>query len=124
MTEERKEIADAPSDTGRAPERLSGADMLDQLQVIARQIAGDAPPALREASVVAAELAAIAARGTGPIARTLGEATDDASLRFAERMEAYAASIRAADVVEADVSDDAGTEGTEPADDAESEDRS
>jgi len=124
MTEERKEIADAPSGTGRAPERLSGADMLDQLQVIARQIAGDAPPALREASVVAAELAAIAARGTGPIARTLGEATDDASLRFAERMEAYAASIRAADVVEADVSDDAGTEGTEPADDAESEDRS
>ena len=120
MTEERKEIADAPSDTGRAPERLSGADMLDQLQVIARQIAGDAPPALREASVVAAELAAIAARGTGPIARTLGEATDDASLRFAERMEAYAASTRAA----ADVSDDAGTEGTKPADGAESEDRS
>lgn len=44
MTEERKEIAETPSGTGRAPERLSGADMLDQLQVMARQIAGDAPP--------------------------------------------------------------------------------
>jgi hypothetical protein len=124
MTEEHKEMAETPSEAEDSPERLSGADMLDQLQVIARQIAGDAPPALREASVVAAELAAIAARGTGPIARTLGEATDDATLRFAERMETYAASIRAADVVEADVSDDAGTEGTKPADDAELEDRS
>jgi hypothetical protein len=124
MTEERKEIAESPSGADDSPKRLSGADMLDQLQVMARQLAGDAPPVLREASVVAAELAAIAARGTGPIARTLGEATDDATLRFAERMETYAASIRAADVVEADVSDNAGTEGIKPADDAELEDRS
>lgn len=94
-----------PLGTDDAPERLSREDMLDQLQVMARQIASDAPPALREASVVAAELAAIAARGTGPIAHTLADLTDDASLRFAERMEAYAASVREADVIEADLSD-------------------
>ena len=91
--EHHESTADLPSQDA-APDRLSREDMLDQLQVMARQIAGDAPPALREASAVAAELAAITARGTGPVARTLGELTDDASVRFAERMEAYAAGVR------------------------------
>jgi|GEM_PF-6683065 len=124
MTDEHKEIAENPWGTDGAPERLSREDMLDQLQVMARQIASDAPPALREASVVAAELAAIAARGTGPIAHTLADLTDDASLRFAERMETYAASVREPDAIEADVGDrDSGvtddgapTEATKPAD--------
>jgi len=105
MSEEHKEIAENPSGTDGPPERLSHEDMLDQLQVMARQIAGDAPPAMREASAVAAELAAIAARGTGPIAHTLADVTDDASLRFAKRMETYAASVREADVIGADLSD-------------------
>jgi hypothetical protein len=100
--------------------------MLDQLEVMARQIASDAPPALREATAVAAELAATAARGTGPIAHTLADLTDDASLRFAERMETYAASVREADVIGADVSDSAvigDGASTEATDLAEMEDR-
>jgi hypothetical protein len=120
MTEESKELEENPSGTDGSPERLSSGDMLSQLQVMARQIAGDASPALREASAVAAELAAIAARGTGPVAHTLADATDDASLRFAERMETYAASVREADVIGTDVSDSAvtdddETDATEPA---------
>jgi hypothetical protein len=118
MTEERKEMAKTPSEAEDSPERLSGADMLDQLQVIARQIAGDAPPALREASVVAAELAATVARGTGPIAHTLADVTDDASLRFAERMETYAASVRESDDVEVVPSDSTATDGDSAATEA------
>lgn len=102
MTEERKETTQDPSGTEGVPERLSREDMLDQLGVMARQIAGDAPPALREASAVAAELTAIAARGTGPIAHTLADLTDDASLRLADRLETYAANVRGEDVIEAD----------------------
>lgn len=128
MTDEHMEMADDPLSTDEARERLSREDMLDQLQTMARQIASDAPPALREASAVAAELAAIAARGTGPIAHTLADLTDDASLRFAERMEAYAASVRDADASETDPSksdcavpdDGASTEAAGP---AEMEDR-
>jgi hypothetical protein len=126
MSEEHKEIAENTSGTDGAPERLSREDMLDQLQVMARQIASDAPPALREASAVAAEMAAIAARGTGPVAHTLADLTDDASLLFAERMEVYAASVREPDVIEANVGgsgmtdDGASTEATKP---AEMEDR-
>jgi hypothetical protein len=104
MSSEAKELAESNNPTAEASERLSTEEMLGQLQVMARQIAGDAPPALREASVVAAELAAIAARGTGPIAHTLADVTDDASLRLAERLEAYAASVREADAIEANVS--------------------
>lgn len=114
MTEEHKELAEEPSGTDDSPERLSRTDMLDQLQVMARQIAGDAPPALREASAIAAELAATAARGTGPIAHTLADVTDDASLRFAERMEAYAASVREADVIEADETGSVATDDSAP----------
>jgi hypothetical protein len=44
MTEEHKEVAENLPGTDGAPERLSREDMLDQLQVRARQIAGDAPP--------------------------------------------------------------------------------
>ena len=104
MTDEHEEIAENLRRTDGAPERLSREDMLDQLQVMARQIASDAPPALREASAVAAELAASAARGTGPMAHTLADLTDDASLRFAERMETYAASVREAEIDGADLS--------------------
>jgi len=113
MTEEHKAVAEDPADAHGGAERLSREDMLDQLQAMARQIASDAPPALREASAVAAELAAIAARGTGPVAHTLADVTDDASLRFAERMETYAASVREAD-----------DKATEATDQAELEDRS
>ena len=55
------------------------------------------------------------------MAHTLADLTDDASLRFAERMEAYAASVREADVNGADLGDSAmaldgaSTEATEPA---------
>lgn len=118
MTEEQEEIGESSPSTEDAPERLSGEEMLDQLAVMARQIAGDTPPALREASAVAAELAAVAARGTGPIAHTLADVTGDASLRFAERMEAYAASVREAGNVEAIPSEIDGT----PAEIAESAD--
>jgi hypothetical protein len=126
MTEGSKEIAENPSGTDGAPQRLSREDMLDQLEVMARQIASDAPPALREATAVAAELAATAARGTGPVAHTLADLTDDASLRFAERMETYARSVRDADVNGADLSDSAVTDdgsSTEAIDRAETEDR-
>lgn len=118
MSEEHKEVAAIPPSADDAPERLSREDMLDQLQVMARQIAGDAPPAWREASAAAAELAAIAARGTGPIAHTLADVTDDASLRLAERLDAYAARVRETDVTEAvpgDV-DDVPAESAAPAD--------
>ena len=129
MTEVHKEITENPSGTDGAPERLSRDDMLAQLQVMARQIASDAPPALREASAVAAELAATAARGTGPIAHTLADLTDDATVRLAERMETYAASVREADVIGADVGDgDSGVTddgaSTEAIDPTETEDRS
>ncbi len=52
---------------------------------------------MREASAVAAELAAVAARNTGPLAHTIADITDGASLRFAERLEDYAADVRQAD---------------------------
>lgn len=125
MTDEHKEVTENPSGAGGVPERLSRDDMLDQLQVMARQIASDAPPALREASAVAAELAATAARGTGPIAHTLADLTDDATVRLAERMETYAASVREPYVTEASagsgaIGDGASTEAIDP---AEMEDR-
>jgi len=126
MTEEHNEIAEDPPATDGVPARLSAEEMLEQLQVMARQIAGDAPPALRDASAVAAELGAIAARGTGPIAHTLADLTDDASLRFAARLEDYAANVRGADVIEAGVGDSAVTDdgpSTEAIDPAETADR-
>ncbi|MEA2026425.1 MAG: hypothetical protein U9O18_07020 [Chloroflexota bacterium] len=98
MTSEEKEITEPlPTAGDDAPGRLSREEMVDQLGVMARQIAGDAPPAVREASVVVAELTAIAARNTGPIAHILADATDDASLRLAKRLEDYAASVRQED---------------------------
>lgn len=89
-----------------APDHLSAEEMLGQLGVMARQVAGDAPPAIREASIVVAELTAIAARNTGPIARTIADATDDASLRLAVRLEEYAADAREQRAAEDGVSDD------------------
>jgi hypothetical protein len=62
--------------------------------------------------------AVIAARGTGSIAHTLADVTDDASLRLAQRLDAYAARVRETDVAEAvpgDV-DGAPTESTAAAD--------
>jgi len=98
MTSEGEEIAESqPVDVDDAPERLSSQEMFDQLQSMARQIVGEAPPAMREASAVAAELAAVAARNTGPLAHTIADITDGASLRFAERLEDYAADVRQAD---------------------------
>lgn len=77
------------------PAKLTRAQMLDQLGVMASQIAEDAPPALREATARAAELAAEAARSAGPLAQRLAEVTDDASLRFADRSERFAVDVRA-----------------------------
>ncbi len=109
MTSEDKEITEAlPTADDDAPDRLSRGEMVDQLGVMARQIAGDAPPAVREASVVVAELTAIAARNTGPIAHILADATDDASLRLAKRLEDYAANVRQEDgtVIPADADEE------------------
>jgi hypothetical protein len=114
MIEEHEDVADVAPATDSTPEKLSRDEMLDQLQVMARQIAGDAPPSLREASVVAAELAAIAARGTGPVAKTLGELTNDASLRLADRLETYAAGVRETDGLEAVPSDEASPSDSDP----------
>ena len=47
MTSEGQEIAEPqPVDTDDTPERLSSQEMFDQLQSMARQIVGDAPPAM------------------------------------------------------------------------------
>jgi len=98
MTSESKEMTEPlPPAEDDTPDRLTHEDMLDQLGAMVRQIAGEAPPALREASVVAAELTAVAARNTGPLAHTIADVTDDASLRLAQRLEDYAASVRQKD---------------------------
>ena len=77
------------------PERLSYADMLEQLEAMARQVANDAPPALRDMSAVAAIFGATTARNAGPIAHTLADATDVYGNRLADRLEAYAERVRA-----------------------------
>jgi hypothetical protein len=121
MTSEGKEVAEPqPVDADDAPERLSSQEMFDQLQSMARQIVGEAPPAMREASAVAADLAAVAARNTGPLAHTIADITDGASLRFAERLEDYAANVRQTDVLPAettaaDTSDPVATDASDPA---------
>ncbi len=56
--------------------------------MMAPQMVGDAPPALRHASASAADLAASAARGAGPLARTRDEVTEGARLRLADSNEA------------------------------------
>jgi|GEM_PF-5286121 len=51
MTSEEKETTEPLRDADDVPDRLSREEMVDQLGVMARRIAGDAPPAIREASV-------------------------------------------------------------------------
>lgn len=83
------------------PERMTGEEMVSLLGAMARQLVQDAPPTLRDASAVAAEVAASAARAAGPAARVAAETTDDASVRLAELLEAYALSVREQQAAEA-----------------------
>lgn len=80
--------------TPAGADRLSYAEMLEQLSAMARQVAEDAPPALRDASAVAAIFGATAARNAGPLAHSLADATDTYGNRLADQLEAYAERTR------------------------------
>jgi hypothetical protein len=73
---------------------MTHAEMLDQLGTMARQLADEAPPAVRSTTAALAEWAAQAARASRPYAQRVAEVADTASLRFADRSERFAAALR------------------------------
>lgn len=101
MMDDKQRHQAPPSDAGAAggdrpqdPDRMTGREMFEQLQAMASQLVGDAPPALREAAARAAELAAEAARNVRPFAERVLDASGDATSRFADRSERFAAGMR------------------------------
>jgi len=102
MEEERAQAAGAdPAEPEQAPtappEKMTHREMLDQLGAMASQLADDAPPAVKEFTARAADLAAVAARSAGPFAHRVADVTGDAAERFADQSEHFAADLRGED---------------------------
>src|SRR5207247_5347578 len=67
---------------------------LGQLQAIIDNLATQSAPVVREVGAKAAELAAIAADRAGPLAQRAADATQQVSVRVAERSRGLAADLR------------------------------
>ncbi len=105
--EPEAEIADETGTVSAIPaERMTYAEMLEQLSAMARQVAEDAPPTLRDASAVAAIFGATAARSAGPLAHTLADATDTYGNRLADSLEAYAERMRESEAADGTPNDE------------------
>jgi hypothetical protein len=82
-----------------APETDRGAEgrsreMLIQLQQMIDAVAAQAGPVLRDVAAKAAELAALAAERTGPIAHRAADVTERVSVRVAARTKEVAEDLR------------------------------
>ena len=69
--------------------------MIEQIRVAVEDFAEKAAPVVRQFSVKAADVVAIAADKAGPLAHKAGDATADASGKLAEKSRAWAAGTRA-----------------------------
>jgi hypothetical protein len=69
-------------------------EMLVQLQQMIDAIAAQAGPVVRDVAAKAAELAAVAAERTGPIAHRAADATERVSVRVATRTKEMAEELR------------------------------
>ncbi len=108
--------ADAGSDPGRAEPKdestapggsASGATdgggtVLESLRDAIDDLASMAGPAVRDLSVRAADLVAVAADRAAPIVKRVGDATAEASTKAADRSRTWASSHRASTASDAD----------------------
>jgi hypothetical protein len=72
----------------------AATSILESLRDAIDDLADRAGPTVKEYSVKAAELAAVAADKTAPLARKAGEATADASTKLADKSRSWAAGVR------------------------------
>jgi hypothetical protein len=90
--------------------------MVTQLQAMIDQVAHSTGPALKQVGAKAAELAAAAAKRTGPIAISIASKTEQVSQAVADRAERLATDLRATENGSAP-SDDGGVEREAPSTD-------
>ena len=69
-------------------------EWMTQLQAMIENVATQARPVLRELSIKAAELAAVAGEKAGPVAHRAAELTGEAGKKLAERSRDLAAELR------------------------------
>jgi hypothetical protein len=86
-------------------------EWMTQLQAMIENIATQAKPVLRDLSIKAAELAAVAGEKAGPAAHRAAELTAEAGKKVAERSRDLAAELRSQQAAASD-NGDTGSEGT------------
>src|SRR5689334_11887182 len=95
------EMDDSANPTDASPEhndksRMSGREMLTQLQQMIDNVSYQAAPVIRDIGAKAAELAAVAGQKAGPLAYKAAEVTDNLGKKVAARSSDFAADLRRA----------------------------